>query len=174
MWVGRQAHESVKPELDSCYAIGCHPCTSLNRERCVEDNSPERQHDPPSHRLQIIVLIEAVTASESIHRAERCVILMPFYGSRWAMDHDKVLVALVNTLLRPVIAGGPRRGVQCPLNTIPAQRTVGGVGAVGREISALRLGLFSINPNAVVSRLMRASDASGPPAKQIAASKYLG
>lgn len=45
---------------------------------------------------------------------------------------------------------------------------------MGREISALRLGLFSINPNAVVSRLMRASDASGPPAKQIAASKYLG
>lgn len=64
-------------ELDSWYAIGCHPCTSLNCERCVEDNSPERQHDPPSHRLQIIVLVEAIAAIECIHRAERCVILMP-------------------------------------------------------------------------------------------------
>lgn len=31
------------------------------------------------------------------------------YGSRLSMDHDKVLVALINTLLGPVIAGGPRR-----------------------------------------------------------------
>lgn len=45
---------------------------------------------------------------------------------------------------------------------------------MGREMSGLSLSLFSINPNAAVSRLMRASDASGPPAEQIAASKYLG
>lgn len=61
-----------------------------------------------------------------------------------------------------------------PINALSAQRIVGAVGAVGRETSGLGLGLLSINPNAVVSRLMRAPDASGPPAKQIAASKYLG
>lgn len=99
-------------------------------------------------------------------------------GPSLTIEHDKVLVVLiysVYTLLRPVIAGGPRRVCrQCPLNAIPFQRTVWTVSAAGREKGRLRLGLFSIYPNAVVSRLMRASDASGPPAEQIAASKYLG
>lgn len=64
--------------------------------------------------------------------------------------------------------------MQCPLKAIPAQRTTGSASAERREKDTLRLSLFSIYPNAVVSRLMRASDASGPPAEQIAASKYLG
>lgn len=90
------------------------------------------------------------------------------------MDHNKVLVALVYTLLRPVIAGGPRRVCSAHLMLSQLRGLLEDRARLGRENSGLGLGLFSINPNAVVSRLMRAPDASGPPAKQIAAAKYLG
>lgn len=54
---------------------------------------------------------------------------------------------------------------------ISAKRTLIFVSVVRRERDGLSLSLISIYPNAVVSRLMRALDASGPPAEQIPASK---